>query len=136
MSGDIPDTVKRFIFDCIDSVELLDVLLLMFSHPNKPWNAETLSRELRTNIKSIETRLSYLKSIGLIARSAEGVEHEYVYTPHTKDLASVIEQLFNVNSIKRHQVLQLIFSPLKQARTLADGFRVCPKTKINGDYNG
>ncbi len=123
---ELSENVKRFIFEFVDSVEFLDVLLMLNSDPRKSWNAETLSRELSTNPTSTERRLITLKNLGLAEeRFSTASEYNYVSQGHEWD--QVVKDLAVLNTTKRHQILQLIFSPLKQARVISDGFRLPSK---------
>lgn len=133
--SEFPEKVKKFIFEFVDSVELLDVLLLMSSDPSKSWNANKLSRELRTNVNSIESRLSFLKKIALIDAS-DSANDEFQFKPKDQALEQTVAELAAVYAAKKHRVLQLIFSPMKQARDIADGFRVSTKKPNDGNTDG
>lgn len=130
--GDLPDHVRNFIFEFIDSVELLEVLLLLSSDPSRSWSSQALSNELRSNSNSIDGRLNRLKRIGLIQEnpSAPG---EYNYKPGHPSFDKTVTELAEAYSTKRHRILEMIFSPLKQARVLADAFRISAQKPGKGD---
>lgn len=119
---DIPDRVKEFVFNSVDSVELLEVVFLLRADPTKVWDAESLSNELRSSPTSMKGRLKTLKSLKLIQERSN--PKGYVYSPSTHELDLLLGELFVEYQTKRHRVLELIFSPLKRARDFADAFRL------------
>lgn len=125
-----PSSVSAFIFEYIDSVEQLEVLLLLSGALNRTWTAEELSRELRSNPNSIAQRLQPLCHSGLVVC----IDQEYRYAPKDAALDVVVRELALANKTHRHRVLELIFSPLKKARMFADAFRL--GRKEDGDDNG
>ncbi|WP_141735536.1 hypothetical protein [Oligoflexus tunisiensis] len=127
----IPQKVKRFILERVDSVELLEVLFLLRSNEEKRWSAQTGSDELRANPTSIAKRLAYLEKLGLV--EADEKESEmYHYAPKSEAVRELIDQLAEVYRIRRTTVLGLIFSPMRKAIDLASAFDL---TK-GGDDNG
>jgi hypothetical protein len=68
-----------------------------------------------------------------VARSESGAANDFHYRSGAKD--DVVNELAIQNTTRRHRILQLIFSPLKQARILANGFRVSKKPE-DGDGRG
>jgi hypothetical protein len=63
----IPDDVRRFLLQCIDSVEQLEVLLLLHRAPGEGWTAEAIAQSLYSNPESIGRRLAGLYASGLLA---------------------------------------------------------------------
>ena len=52
--------MRRLIADHIDSVEQLEILLLLYQHPERAWTAEAVARELRDLALSAGDRLEDL----------------------------------------------------------------------------
>lgn len=126
----IPQAIKRFIFERVDSVELLEVLLLLRSNENKSWSAQKGSDELRANPTSIAKRLAYLEKLEL-AELDEKDSQTYRYAPKSPALRELIDQLAEIYRVRRTTVLQMIFSPMKKAIDLAAAFDL---TKGGGDH--
>lgn len=131
----LSENVKRFIFANIDSAELLDVLLLMNADRSRLWTPDKLGHELRTSTKSVTNRLLRLEMLGMVV-STGSETLEYFCKPQNKELDDIVNELADCNTLIRHKILQLIFSPLKQGRIIADGFLVKSKKFDNGDSNG
>lgn len=131
---DVPEDVQRFIFDHIDSVEQLDVLLLLREHPDRQWSSAQISTELRTSPLSVDLRLRLLKAQGLIDDGG-GAPPSYRFQPQTPALAARVSALADIYRVRRHAVYGLIFSPLKRVRTFANAFMVCDDGK-DDEKNG
>jgi hypothetical protein len=125
MPADIPDHVKAFIADHIDSVEQIDVLFILRRNPEREWTAEDVSRQLYTTPRSAANRLEALRS-SEVAMATDGTEQtSYRYAPRTADLRRTIDDLEEAYRSHRSTVTRLIFSkPSDKIRIFTDAFRV------------
>lgn len=131
---DIPNDVQQFIFDFIDSVEQLEVLIFLRTHPQASWTAQQISDEFRSNPASIERRLALLHAACLIEQE-KGMLDRFRYHPSPRGTDVTVEKLTSEYKTRRQSLLQLIFSPLKKGRTFANAF-VVRKPPPDGDDNG
>jgi hypothetical protein len=130
-AGDLPEEVRRFITDHIDSVEQLEILLLLHQHPERSWTAESVARELRISALSADDRLKDMARSGLLAK-VQGSEVEYRYAP-SHQLGEVVAGLATAYAERRVTVINLIFSkPIDKIRTFADAFRLRRDDDDNG----
>lgn len=123
----VSERVRNLIFEHIDSVEQLEILLFLREHPERSWTSQEISTELRSSQASVEKRIAVLVSIGLVSQNAKN----FTYDPAREDL---VRELSETYKIRPHRVLELIFSPMKRARHFADAFMV--PTKKNGENDG
>jgi hypothetical protein len=129
----IPPRVQRFIATHIDSIEKLEVLLLLRARAERDWTARDISLELRITDASAAARLEDL----MVRRLAE--KHgtnppTYRYRPASADDAEVIGELQATYSTRRVSVISFIFSkPLDKVRGFADAFRL---KRDKDDENG
>lgn len=130
---DIPEDVRQFIFEHIDSVEQLDVLLLLYAE-QKSWSVQDINNFLRTNADSVANRLQSLIEAGVV-EELYASPPLFRYQPRSPAFEKVVDELANANKIRRHAVLELIFSPLKKARKFVDAFVLRGPAK-NGGANG
>ena len=86
-SSGIPDDVAEFIAGHINSVELLEVLLLLRERSGELWTDERVAQELRINPVSTAARLKALSARGLLS-STDGVA--YRYAPATTALDTTV----------------------------------------------
>ena len=123
--ADIPEHVERFITDHIDSVELIEVLLLLKRDRSREWNADEVAQRLYTSPSSAANRLQALRSSRL-AEATDGPQvTTYRWAPATGDLERASNDLEQVYAMRRTTVINMIFSkPSEKLRTFADAFRL------------
>ncbi len=128
--------MKHFIFEYIDSVELLEVLLFFRLHRDKSWNSDSIAHEFRSSGNSVSTRLETLKNMGFIEVDSRQLGHCRYKSGHD-DFETMLEDLANVYKLRKQKILELIFSPLKKGRHFANAFLVKPlkveKDQEDGD---
>lgn len=133
--NEIRKEVKDFVFQYIDSVEQLEILLLLGASPDKIWTADEVHNTLRSNKASVEKRLNLLATQKLIDKH----EHGFQFKPDGSEKNEVIYQLASVYKVHRYRIYELIFSPMKKARDIAEAFVIAPpkdSKDIKGDSNG
>jgi hypothetical protein len=120
----IPETVRRFIIEHINSVEALEILLLLFNAQSDEWSATEVSRKLCTSVESATARLNELQ-LGklLLAISADPVK--YRFNSGDDQLIALVGELEKVYKERRVSVISLIYSkPSEPLRAFADAFRL------------
>lgn len=124
--------MRRLIADHIDSVEQLEILLLLYQHPERSWSAESVARELRISPMSAGDRLKDMARAAILAR-VPGAEGEYRYAPDAQ-MREAVSGLAAAYTERRVTVINLIFSkPVDKIRTFADAFRL---RRDDDDDNG
>lgn len=130
-ASDFPEEMRRFIVHHIDSVEQLEILLLLHGHPGRDWSAEAVARELRIASESAGERMEDMASDGLLKRRG-GSPAEYRYAPDNMKLDDAVRSLEAEYTKRRVTVINLIYSkPIDKIRTFADAFRI-RKDEDNG----
>lgn len=120
MPSEIPLDVRQFVAEHIDSVGLLEVLLLLRAAPEKPWSAAEVGRALVTGDAAAATHLERLRG----HRLAVDVDGAYRYAP-PPDQQATVDTLAECFARRRHTVIGLIYGgPERSATLLADAFRV------------
>lgn len=127
-SGDIDAAVKSFIHDKIESVEHLEILLLLHAQAERTWSAEEVVASLRNELESARIRLADLAQKRLLAVDLQGqtgtASPRYRYAP-VGPLAAAVDKLAATYSMRRVTVIQLIFSkPLDRIQVFADAFKL------------
>lgn len=123
-STGLSDRVTRFIGEHIDSVEQLEVLLLLRRAAGQEWTADDVARELRIAAASAGGRLEDLERRGILARS-DGKAGAFRYSPQKGEVDDSVGDLAAAYAERRVTVINLIFSrPNERIRTFADAFRV------------
>ncbi len=124
MSAGLPEAVCRLIAEHIDSVEQLEVLLLLWRHPSRGWAPEAVARELRIEPASADKRLEDLERGGFL-QCRDRACREYQYAPEPPERDGLVRGLAEGYAERRVTVINLIFSkPVDRIRTFADAFRL------------
>ena len=124
--------MRRLIADHIDSVEQLEILLLLYQHPERSWTEASVARELRISAMSAGDRLNDMARAAILSK-VQGTEGEYRYAPESPQLAEAVAGLAAAYSERRVTVINLIFSkPVDKIRTFADAFRLRRDDDDNG----
>jgi predicted ArsR family transcriptional regulator len=119
----IPPRVQRFISTHIDSIEKLEVLLLMRARAEREWTARDVSQELRITESSAVARLEDLTARRLLV--SRGNPPAYRFSPASSEDAQAVSELQDTYSTRRVSVISFIFSkPLDKVRGFADAFRL------------
>lgn len=123
MSADaLPEALRRFLAERIDSVEQLEILLLLAQDPAREWAAPDVARALYTHPDSAGRRLAVLHLQGLLARTEAA---EYRYAAAGTDPGALVEQLAVAYRERRVSVIGLIASrPMDNVRAFSDAFRL------------
>lgn len=127
----IPDEVRGFVVRHIESLEQLEVLLLLARDPARCWDAPGVAAEMRTSLPSVEGRLRDLERRGLLA-PVDGTAR-FRYAPATPDLESAVTKLAEAYVNHRYSIIELIFSkPMDHIRVFADAFRIRKEPRGDG----
>jgi predicted transcriptional regulator len=120
----IPLPIKRFIILKIDSVELLNVLLLLQRSAERVWTNSEIEHELRSSRSAIQKRLNDLYLRKVLRKNATN-EDAHSYLPYTPELADVIQQVADFNQTHQSRVIELIYSRKDESlKSFADAFRI------------
>lgn len=120
----ISSRVKDFIHRCIDSVELLRVLLMIQADRNRDWTYEEINSELRSTQDSIKKRVADLAAKKVIAPESvrEGKVRFIPFSPEIEELVMVLAGHYQ---LRPYKVIDVIFSkPSSAIQSFADSFRI------------
>jgi hypothetical protein len=105
----IPGPVRRFIEERIESVGVLEVLLLLHSEPGRSWTADELSRKTRSERHWAEVQLEYLRMHTLVTLDGADGERAYRYAPRGPGVHDIVDQLGEAFRSQPVNVIKLIF---------------------------
>ncbi len=86
----IPDDVKLFILQNIDSIAQWEGLLFLRAHREKEWDAPTIARNLYIRETQAAQILAQLSSQGFLAITLSGPTVLYRYEPKTPELEPLL----------------------------------------------
>jgi hypothetical protein len=122
---DFPEHVRRLLAEHVDSIEMLESMLLLRRLRPAALTADELSTRLYTSPRSAAMRLDDLQSAGLATRAGEGAAATYTYASDSGDLDRAIADLEQIYAQRRTSVINFIYArPSSRIRTFADAFRI------------
>jgi hypothetical protein len=138
MAGcDLPIEIQTFVVDHLDSIEQVEVLLLLRERRERAWTPSELSRELRSAPESVAKRLRGLldkKLVTLYSEKGPGGELLYSYQPPSEKADHLVGELAEQYRTRRFSVINLILSkPADAIRTFADAFKIKKDNKRDED---
>ncbi|NOJ92925.1 hypothetical protein D7W82_34030 [Corallococcus sp. CA049B] len=128
--------VQRFLTTHIDSIEKLEVLLLLRARTERAWNAPAVALELRITEASAARRMAELKTGGLLLQDGEA-QDAYRFSPGRSEDVQATAELAAAYSARRVSVISFIFSrPMDRVRGFADAFVLKQDRDKDGDGHG
>jgi predicted ArsR family transcriptional regulator len=120
--------VKQFIISHINSIEQLEILLLL-AETRRAWSVVELADKICTTPDSARNRIDALQKAGLVSIAAVNPP-SYVFQPATRELADAVTHLSQEYRERRISIVNLIYSqPIQNIRTISDAFRLRPPEK-------
>jgi hypothetical protein len=134
----IPESLRLFIAIHINSIEELEVLILLRATEGREWSAAQISRELGASVPWIEERLADLASRGFLVAQEADPGPLYRYAPSTPESRAQIEDLAVTYKQRRLSVINLVYSkpesgkpesvkPASDVVSFSDAFRITKK---------
>ena len=120
----IPGEIKAFITENLDSIGQLEVLLLIYSNPDKKWNAATISEEMRSSENSAQQHLDYLCSRGLIVKHDQ-MPNLYYWVQNDEQMKKTLDHLAQNYRTYQVAIISLIYNkPVDRIRSFANAFKI------------
>lgn len=121
----ITDRVRAFVREHIQTVEQVEVLLLLFRTAPREWTAVGVGRELRIDPVSAARRLSDFEGHSLIRARPGDEALLYWYDGGVGSADRAISELAAAYRERRTAVINLVIAaPSEDVRVFADAFRV------------
>jgi hypothetical protein len=118
----LPQDVHQFLHQNIESVEQLEVLLLLWRTPERGWTSEEVATAVYSHPTSVIRRLGMMLGQGLLREREPGC---YQYAPRTAELHQTVTRLEHTYRERRVAVITLIASkPVENVRAFSDAFRI------------
>jgi hypothetical protein len=125
----IPDDVKQFILENIDSVAHLEGLLLLRGSPEAGWSVEEIAKRLYIDQKQTADLLARLYVLGFLTIK-ETSSPIYRYQPDSSELGQMVDRLAETYTKYLVPVTNLIHSkPQTRVQEFADAFRLKRRKK-------
>lgn len=124
-----PDEAQ-FIARYIQSVEQLEILILLRLDRERAWTPAELATQMRTSEGSAFARLVKLTEDGLVTKDEQG---RYRFARLEPDLDAQVAAVATAYVTRRHMIIDAIFaSPQDKLSVFADAFRLRTKKEKDG----
>ncbi|HEY7504647.1 MAG TPA: hypothetical protein VH700_11145 [Gemmatimonadales bacterium] len=118
----LPEDVRQFLHQNIESVEQLEVLLLLWRTAERGWTSEEVATAVYSHPSSVVRRLAMLLGQGLLREREPGC---FQYAPRTAEQHAAVTHLDHMYRERRVAVITLIASkPIENVRAFSDAFRI------------
>ena len=116
----LPEPVLRFIGKYIDSVALLETLLVLRGMPEKTWAVEEIAGARLISGEMARSLLTKLSAAKLVVSEPAGFRYAA-----SADVAPVVDELAGLYGSHLHTVVAAIYgADNRSATTLSDAFRI------------
>lgn len=125
MSSDaLPAPVRQLLSRHIQSVEQLEVLLLLRSQPERAWTAAEVYDIIRSSQSSIAARLQAFASEGFLL-AEKGPSATFRFAPKDENIRTAVDQTATAYETWRVRVIEAIFTPeVDPVQSFADAFKL------------
>jgi hypothetical protein len=114
----ISPVVEEFIETHIESLDALEILLLLRSRQDREFSALAISRALALNETAVTARLEEISPACVVSDRVANGERLYRYAPERAELASIVDEVASAYATYPVGVTRLIFSrPESKVRT-------------------
>lgn len=121
----IPNDVRQFLLENIDSITQWEGLLLMRARPEQEWSAQAVARNIYVGEPEIAPLLAQLAALGLLDATGVPPDVTYRYRPKSADLARMVEHAADLYKRYLIPVTNVIHSKSKtRIQEFADAFRI------------
>jgi len=121
--GALPPELRAFLHSCIDSIEQIEILLLL-QRSNRAWIARAVGAELALIGPAARSHLEMLAARGLL-QIAIDKDVSYRYAPKSADLRRYGDQLALHYADSPTTILRCIASsPRRSVKQFADAFKL------------
>lgn len=125
--AEIPPDVRSFIATYLDSVEALDLLLVIRRKGNAEWGAEDAAEASGLGTSVTEDLLAHFHARDLVEVLPEG---RFRFRPTSDTLRGVVDRLADAHRSSRRSVLAEFIEP-SAALSFSEAFRIRGRKKKN-----
>jgi hypothetical protein len=120
----IPDAVRAFLLQHIDSIAQLEALLLLRAEPTCTWSAEMMARRLYITTQEAAVVLEHLAAHSFLT-TPQDLPDRYQYHPASSEWADMVDRIAALYTQYLIPVTHLIHSkPRTRVQEFADAFKL------------
>lgn len=118
------DELDKFIAAEINSLEQLEILLLLSGNPHRWWTAQDVYNVIKSSTQSVADRLNQMVERGFLKAETDD-EMRFQFGPADENIWRIISELRNAYKERSVKVVQAIYSkPPDAVQEFARAFRL------------
>jgi predicted transcriptional regulator len=115
-----PDAVLSFVDRHIESLEHLEILLLLAAQ-DRSWSAAEIFQKIQSSQASVDQRLQSLVTAGLLARDETG---RFRFSPKDEATRNLVKDLADAYRTRRVRIIEAIYTRKTDAvQSFANAFK-------------
>jgi hypothetical protein len=103
------EELDRFIAAEIQSLEQLEILLLLSGNPHKWWTAQGVYDVIKSSLSSVEARLGEMVAKAILLSEVEG-DRRYRFSPNDDSVWRIVSELRDAYKERSVKVVQAIYN--------------------------
>lgn len=105
---EVPADLQRFLHEYFESLEQLEILVLLQRRPDYAWSALEVADELRIRDSVAEEELRRLRDRGVLVLAASAGDARFRYGPTSETLAEMTQRLVETYGAQRVAIMRLL----------------------------
>ena len=120
MESGLPQNIRNFLTDCIETVSQLELLFIFFENKTRTWTAISISKELRTHASMALKQMDVLQSKGILKKEND----QFSYAPQSEKIDENISKLHELYRERPVAIVTFIYTkPEDKLKGFADAFK-------------
>lgn len=121
---DLADVVARDVDQYVDSLDSLEVVVLLFRDPGRAWSPEQVAQTLRISVRTARREIERMRTRG-IARPVQGEDGRLQFDTSDADKAAAVARIAATYGTRRIELINYVASQtLKRIQSISDAFRL------------
>ena len=123
--GSLSEPARTLVRQHIDSVGLLDLLIILYGDPRSGWSAGRMAKQMRTSAKWAAAQMQTLQRAGILGYTEAGGEPVWSYAPADDALDDAVRDLVEACRLDWPEVTREVMSLRGSgAQAFSDAFRL------------
>jgi hypothetical protein len=125
MTDPLPEDVRRFLDENIESLEQLEILRVLAEEPGREWSAGELAAEIQAEPSAAASHMAALAARGLVATSARRGEAVARHGSRSPDLGDRLARVLAAYRERPVTMIKLVYAKANERlRAFSDAFRL------------
>lgn len=125
MTDPLPEDVRRFLDENIESLEQLEILRVLAEDPGREWAAAELAAEIQADPSAAASHIAALAARGLVATSTRRGETVARHGTRSPELGGRLTQVLAAYHERPVTMIKLVYAKANERlRAFSDAFRL------------